>query len=197
MEKEIEAKFLDVNHEEMRERLKQIGAVLTQPETDMSRVNMDFPDASLKRKGGWLRIRDEGSHVMMTYKQLNSRDIHGVQEVQTKVDSFGTAMQLVQALGMVEASYQETKRETWQLDDVEIVLDTWPWVKPYIEIEGPSEAHVQESAHRLGFQWHDAVFGPVEPVYLAEYNITVDEFYKLTRITFEDQPPTWLEERRK
>jgi adenylate cyclase class 2 len=196
MEKEIEAKFLDVNHEEMRERLKQVGAVLTQPETHMSRVNMDFPDGSLNQKGGWLRIRDEGTRVMMTYKQLNSWDIHGVQEVQTKVDSFKTAVQLMQAVGMVETSYQETKRESWRLDDVEIVLDTWPWVKSYIEIEGPSEAHVQDSAHKLGFRWDNAVFGSVEPVYQAEYSITIDEFYKLTRITFEDQPPAWLEERR-
>lgn len=197
MEKEIEAKFLNANHDEVREKLAQIGAVLTQRETDMSRINMDFPDGSLKQKGGWLRIRDEGTHVMMTYKQLNSRDIHGVQEVQTKVDTFKTAVQLMQAVGMVETSYQETKRESWKLDDVEVVLDTWPWVKPYIEVEGPSEAHVQDVAQKLDFDWANAVFGPVEPVYQAEYDITLDEFYKLTRITFEDQPPAWLEERRK
>lgn len=197
MEKEIEAKFLDVDHDTMRKDLQSLSAVLVQDMTPMRRINMDFPDGSLRNKGGWLRIRDEGTKVMTAYKQKNSPGIHGVQEVQTGVDSFDAAVALMKALGLVETSYQETKREIWMLDDSEVVLDIWPWVKPYIEIEGPSEDHVKAVAGKLGFVWEEAVFGPVEPVYQAEYDISVDEFHTLTHITFDGHIPAWLEERRK
>jgi len=33
------------------------------------------------------------------------------------------------------ASYQETRREKWMLDDAEVTIDTWPWIPTFIEIE--------------------------------------------------------------
>jgi hypothetical protein len=70
---------------------------------------------------------------------------------------------------MRQRAYQESRRETWQIDDVEVVLDEWPWLQPFIEIEGASEERVREVAGQLGFAWEDAVFGAVTQAYEAQY----------------------------
>lgn len=197
MQNEIEAKFLAADHDAIRKKLAEVGAVLEQPKRLMRRVNLDLADGSLHKKGGWVRLRDEGHKIALTYKQLNSWDVHGVQEIETTVGSYDAALNFLQAVGLEIKSYQETTREAWKLGDVEIVLDEWPWVKPFIEIEGPSEAHITDVAEQLGFEWHQAVFGSVEPVYVAEFDIAIEDFYKLDTMTFDIEPPEWLAEKRR
>lgn len=192
MQTEVEVKFLDMDHQVLRGTLKRLGADLMQPMRTMKRVNMDFPDQRLQQKGGWLRIRDEGHRVTLTYKQLTEWTVNGVQEVETVVSDFEATKQIFEALGMKAKSYQESRRETWELDGVEIVLDEWPWVKPFCEIEGPSEPAIKAVAAKLNLGWEDAVFGSVEPVYRAEYDITDTEFYTLSRIVFDEPLPELL-----
>ena len=56
------------------------------------------------------------------------------------------------------------------------MLDVWPWVPPFIEIEAPSEEIVRNLAKQLGLNWDKAKFGGVTPVYMAEYAIGKEEF---------------------
>jgi adenylate cyclase class 2 len=74
MQTEIEAKFLNVDHSTIRKKLKKVGAVRIQSVRLMRRKNFDFKDLSLeKEKSGWVRVRDEGDKVTLSYKQLNHR----------------------------------------------------------------------------------------------------------------------------
>ncbi len=66
-------------------------------------------------------------------------------------------------------SLQESKRETWELFGAEVVLDIWPWLNPYIEIEGKSENQLKEITKLLGFNWEDAVFGDVMSAYRSQH----------------------------
>jgi len=197
MQQEIEAKFLNVNHDEIRMQLKKLGAVCKQPQRLMRRRNFDFPDRKLQKDGGWVRLRDELSGVTLTYKQVKEWDINGVFEAMVGVDDYEKASDFLKAVGLKAYSNQESKREVWQLKDVEIMLDEWPWVKPILEIEAPSQQQVQSLATDLGLNWSDAVFGSVEPVYMAEYDITMPEFYDIDTITFNNPVPDWLEKKRK
>ncbi len=197
MQTEIEAKFLDIDHTQMRQKLKKIGAMCQQPMITMKRVNLDFADKALENKGGWLRIRDNGNKITLTYKQLESWSLHGVKEIETTVGDYVAAEQIMNAIGLVTKAYQITRRETWEYNGCEVVLDEWPWIKPLLEIEGPSENDVKELAAMLGLTWKDALFGSVEPAYMAEFNITEKEFYELKDINFDIKPPKWLEERRR
>ena len=133
----------------------------------MKRVTIDSD--FMKANNAFLRIRDEGDKVTITYKQFDDFSIDGAKEIETTVGNFDTAVKSVAAIGIPHRSYQETKRETWKLDNAEIVLDIWPWLNPYIEIEGLSESHVQEIASLLGFKWEDAVFGDVMEAYRVQY----------------------------
>lgn len=62
-------------------------------------------------------------------------------------------------LGIPEKSYQESYREVWKLDDGEIMLDEWPGLRPFIEIEGPDESSVRSIVQKLGFDFEKGMFG--------------------------------------
>lgn len=85
MQTEIEAKFLGVNHDAIRSKLKELGAECLQPMTTMKRVNMDYADKRLEKSGGWLRVRDMGNRITLTYKNLESWSLSGVKEIEVNV----------------------------------------------------------------------------------------------------------------
>ena len=70
------------------QKLKGINAKLIHPERFMIRECFDYPDSSLEKIGGWVRVRDEGDKITMSYKQLNDRTLHGTKEVSVVVDNF-------------------------------------------------------------------------------------------------------------
>ncbi len=80
MQTEIEAKFLDVDVEALRKKLEEIGATQEHPEIFMKRKVFDYPDSRLEKKGGWIRVRDEGEKITLSYKQLNDRSLHGTKK---------------------------------------------------------------------------------------------------------------------
>ncbi len=192
MKNEIEAKFVNINIDDIRSRLTELGAILIQPMRDMQRVTIDTPD--LKKKDAFVRIRNEGDKTTITYKQFNSLSIDGVKEIEITVDDFDTAVALFKEAGLAYGSLQESRRETWKLGEVEIVIDEWPWLNPYIEIEAPSEALVISTSEKLGFNWDDAIFGDVMAAYRVQYphlglNDTVGN---LPEVLFNDPLPNLL-----
>ncbi len=198
MQTEVEAKFLNVHHDALRKALKRVGAKLIHPMRTMKRINMDYPDRKLeKQQNGWLRIRDEGNRTTLTYKQVDSWDINGMKEAETVVSNFTTTQQILECIGLTVKSHAESKRETWSLAGAEIVLDEWPWVRPFCEIEADDEVTVKAAIELLGLNWQDAIFGSIEPVYRAEYNITDPEFYTISDFTFGNPTPELLQNRKR
>lgn len=167
MNTEIEAKFLNVDHDEVRAKLKSIGAICEQPMRLMKRVAIEVP--TLLAKNAYVRVRDEGNKVTLTYKQFDSASIDGVKEIEVTVSSFDDTVALLAAAGLPGRSFQESKREMWKIGTTEVVLDEWPWLEPYIEVEGESEENVRDIAKKLGFDWNEAVFGGVTNAYRAQY----------------------------
>lgn len=167
METEIEVKFLNSDHDTMRKRLREIGAVCEKPMRLMRRVTFDNP--AMKAKNGWIRVRDEGDKVTMSYKQTDSLAIDGTKEIETTVGNFDAAVAIFKQLETDGGSFQESKRESWSLGEAQIELDEWPWLAPYIEIEAPSEEIIRSVAEGLGLRMEDAVPGDVMVAYRAQY----------------------------
>lgn len=189
MQTEVEVKFLDINLAEIRAKLRQIGAKLITPERLMRRVNFESP--VLSSKSAWVRVRDEGSHITVTYKQTIDQTVTGTREVNLEVDSYQAAVDFLNAIGLEEKSEQETKRESWELGDVQIELDTWPWLNPFIELEGPSVAALKQTAGKLGFIWDEHLAGDVTAVYQKNYTFAEQDLYH-NPIRF-GPVPSWLE----
>lgn len=191
METEIEAKFPDVDVDALRVLLKERGAELVHPKVLMRRKNFDYPDRRLYKIGGWVRVRDEGDKVTLSYKQLSDRTLHGMKEISVVVGDFDTTCSFLEAIGMAAKTYQETKREKWIYKGVEVTIDTWPWVPTFVELEGPTEELVKSSANDLGFDWNKAMHGSIEPIYQMHYDVTDEEIDHWESITF-TAPPDWL-----
>lgn len=196
MEIEIEAKFLDVNAGALRTALEKAGATLVHEERLMRRKNFDHTDSRLEKIGGWIRVRDEGDKTTLTYKQLSNRTIEGTKEIEVVVNDFDKTTDFLLAIGMDNKSYQETKRERWELDGVEVTIDTWPWIPTFVELEGKSEGKLKNVAEKLGLSWVNAMHGSVETAYQAVYSVSEAEVDSWETITF-TPVPEWLEIRRK
>jgi len=196
MQTEIEAKFLSIDPDRLRADLRRVGAVQEYPERLMKRKTFDDRDGRLGKVGGWVRVRDEGDKVTLSYKQLDDRTLHGTKEVTVTVDDFDAACAFLTAVGFKQKSYQETKREKWTLNNSEITIDTWPWIPTFVEIESPDDKTLKDIADKLGFDWKDALHGSVETAYQKHYNVTEDEIDNWKTITFVPVPE-WLEAKRK
>lgn len=196
MKTEIEAKWLDVSHDDMRQKLKACGATLITPERLMTRAVFDYEDRRLQKIGGWVRVRDEGDKITLSYKQLNNRTLYGTKEINLVVDDFDKTCDFLESIGLKRKSYQETKRESWKLGNTEIELDTWPWIPTFIEIEAPNETTLRKIATELNLDYTKALHGSVEPAYQAIYDVTEEEINNWPEIKFSDTPD-WLMKRAK
>lgn len=186
MQIEFEATFFPIDKEEMRERLKNAGAVLVYPEFLMKRVVFSPPKPV---EGGWLRVRDEADKITMSFKVVDGHKIENQKEIQLEINDFDEGVNFLTEIGAERKSYQETKRELWQLDGVEITIDTWPGLKPLVEIEGDNESVVKAVSKKLGFDYSQAYFGSVDMIYKKEIGIRVDVLNNhVPEITFENPP---------
>lgn len=188
MQTEVEVKFLDIEPDQLRAKLRQIGARLVTSERIMRRRNFD--SEYMTQNHAWVRVRDEGGHITMTYKQTNDDTITGTQEVNLVVNDFDSARAFLSATGLIEKSYQETKRESWELDEVQIEIDSWPWLPAFVELEGPTESKLRDIARQLNFDWDNHLAGDVTAVYQRHYDFKTSDLYHLP-IVF-GPTPDWL-----
>lgn len=188
MHTEFEAKFLNIDIENIRNKLRNINAELIKPMHLMKRVTIDTPE--MKKRNAFLRIREGEGKVSVTYKQFDDNSVDGAKEIEINVNDFEETIKLFDALNLRYQSYQESKREIWKLNDVEIVIDLWPWLDPYIEIEASNKEEVINTSKELGLNWDDAVFGSVNSAYQIKYpSFKNHNLSELKNVKFDDDIP--------
>ena len=189
METEFEAKFYPAP-DDIRERLEKLGAKLLHKERLMRRILFD------QRKNPhitahYIRVRDEGDKITMSAKihALEGGALSDQKEAVTEISDFDKAVEVLKNAGLVQSNYQENKRETWELDGAEIVIDTWPGLETYVEIEAGLEEKVREIAVKLGYNWEDKRITSVMEIYMEVYSLSEEEVLKkLPKVTFEENP---------
>ena len=187
MKNEIEATFLSINKDLIRVKLKETGFELKISEYLMRRKTFDFPTLPPGEKK-WGRVRQESNKVTMTIKEIRGLGINDTYEVELIVNDFDIAAKFFEACGIHEKAFQENMREVWQKENIEITIDTWPGLNPFIEIEGPDEDSVQKISNKLGFDFKAAVFGSIDLVYEKEIGIPAKKIIDLPEITFANPP---------
>lgn len=190
MTPEIEAAFVNIDKDAYRKKLRSAGAILVQPEILMKRV-IFYTD-----ENSFIRVRDEGNKITLSYKRLDELSLSGMQEICLEVNDYDKAVEFVKACGFTPKAQQETYREEWKLDGTEITIDTWPWLPPYTEIEGPSEEIVKAVAAKLGFEMENAQYGSSSEIYQLYYDVTAHEINNYPEIKFTDIPK-WLADKRR
>lgn len=191
MKPEIEASFINIDKSKIRNQLGSLGAKLVQPEILMQRVVFSTGPKS------FARVRDEGNRIVMTYKRVDDLSLSGTKEINLEVNDYATAINFLKSVGLKPKADQETLREEWLLDNVEICIDTWPWIATFIELEGPSENAVKNVASRLNLDMGHAHYGSVDEIYKLYYNVTNDDVNFAPEIKFTNELPNWLEGKRR
>jgi len=189
MEIEYEAVFTNIEPNTFRQVLTQAGANLVRAEYLQKRSAFNLP-ASVQTKKGWARVRDEGDKITMSVKSIEGEGIESQKESCVLVDDYQQAESFLTQLGCTKKAYQETKRELWMFDGVEVTIDTWPFLEPFVEVEGASEAAVQAVAQKLGFDWAEAKFCAVDTLYSEKYDVSTQQINDETpEILFDMQNP--------
>lgn len=189
MKTEYEATFWPIEPEAIRAMLQSIGAERVYPMRLMRRVtfNLAAPIASPDR---WARVRDEGDRITMSVKDVSGDAIENQREAEVIINDFEQGLALLRALGCTEKAYQETRRELWMLDGIEITIDEWPFLEPLLEIEGESEAAARSITEKLGLDWQTARFCAITPLYAEKYGISEERINNETpRIVFDGRNP--------
>ncbi|MBU4600568.1 CYTH domain-containing protein, partial [Candidatus Parcubacteria bacterium] len=171
MDIEYEATFENINKDEMRKKLEEAGAKLIRPEFLQKRVVFYLPN---KQRHAWLRVRDEGDKNTMSLKIIDGGKIQDQKEICLNIDNFARAVEFLTAIGCEKKSYQETKRELWKLDGVEITIDEWPFLEPLVEVEGKSEQDVKKVCAKIGLNYNKALFCAIGELYKRKYGVSLE-----------------------
>ncbi len=176
MKTEYEVRIIEINKEEVIERLEKLGATKV-GEFNYRRYVYDFNPAQYEK---WIRLRTDGKQTTLTIKEITDYGIEGTKETEIEVSDFDITNEILEKLGYVARGYQENNRIRYMLDNVEIDIDTWPSIPTYLEIEGKCSQDVVETIEKLGLKKGEVVSLDVQSMFEKKYNIDLDKIDKLT-----------------
>jgi adenylate cyclase class 2 len=127
----------------------------------------------------WIRLRSDGTKTTLTYKKFTKDAIDGMKEIEIIVDSLDVANDFLEAVGFNSTKYQENSRLLFTNDEIEISIDEWPKIPPYIEIEGKSQQAVKDYITRLGFDKYEMTSKPTSAIYKM-HDMDINSFTRLT-----------------
>lgn len=191
MNTEFEVAFTNINHKEIKEVIKNLWWKCIQEKVLMKRVIFKHIDKGLRNS--YFRVRNEWNRVTCTYKKIIHwpLDIHSVKEVETEVQDFDAMVEILHLTWLERIASQESYRETWKIwEGISFMLDEWPWLRPFIEIEWSSEEIVRSYTKKLWLNYKDWIFGWVDQIYFQEIWIPHEVVNNLPEISF-DNPPKW------
>lgn len=169
MHTEYEVRILEINKEELIEKLNKLGAKKID-EFDYKRRVYNFnPAVDYK----WIRLRTDGNKTTLTIKKIEKLSIDGTKEMEIEVSDFEETNNILQELGYKSHTYQENKRIRYVLNDVELDIDTWPYIPTYLEIEGKDEESVKQMMKLLEVEESQVTTLDVQGVFKEFYNIDI------------------------
>ncbi len=161
MKTEIEARILEIDVQDIKDKLVGLGSEFKGDWLQLRNI-YDFNPV---RKNSWIRLRTNGKQTTLTIKEIGDASISGTKECEIEVSSFEQTNEILNRLGYNPRSVQENRRIRYVLDDVEIDIDIWPMIPPYVEFEADSEEKILEVCHKLGIDTSKLVTIGVSDIY--------------------------------
>ncbi len=149
--KEVEVKILEVDPEQIRKKLEELGAKKT-AEGIMKATLFDTEDGKMKKANQTLRLRDWNGKTEFCFKKKGeSKEFKQKEEVETFVENFDAAAKILKGLGFTKTRYYEKKRESYELENIHFEIDSYPKIPVFIEVEAPTQEEVKKGVELLGF----------------------------------------------
>ena len=181
---EIEGKFLDININDLRKKLKLNNAKKIHKIMLYKRYVFHL----LNGENGYIRTRQENKVVTITVKTY-PKDSKFANETEIIVNStLEESRDFLLAQGYKLKAYQETLREKWSLGDcLEIAIDSIPGIPSYVELECKTEKEIKKVAKLLDLDYSKIEYGAYDKQFLDYYGIKKDEInHAISSLTFKN-----------
>ena len=169
MHTEYEVRVLDIDKEKLVTKLENLGAKKI-ADFDYKRRIYNFNPMTPHK---WIRLRTDGKKTTLTIKKIENLEIDGTKEMEIEVSNFEETNNMLNELGYKSHTYQENKRTRYTLNDVELDIDSWPYIPTYLEIEGKSEKEVRDMIKLLEVDETKLTSIDVQGVFRNFYNIEI------------------------
>ena len=151
---ETEVKIQVADPESAQRLLERAGFQSKTPRTFERNVIYDTSDSSLRQRRSVLRLRQSGTHALLTYKGPTTENkFKSRQEIETQISSFDAASEILGCLGYMPTFVYEKYRSEWyhtQYPGGLATIDEMP-VGTYLELEGPPD-WIDRAALQMGFE---------------------------------------------
>lgn len=112
----------------------------------------------------------------MSYKEIKKDEF--AKETEVVVSDFDDTVKILTFSGVNPTSFQENYREKYVYKNSEIVIDTWPWLLPVVEVESPNEEELNEITGRLDLDVKKSFKGSINNVYKLRFGKSIEELTK-------------------
>lgn len=171
MNKEIEARWINVDQKEIEAILEMLGA---ERESESLFREWIFAYPEWRPHNKRIRIRDDGKKVWLTYKANPTWEVDSTEEIEIESSSSTNTSKILEKIGVPMLRYQEKKRIHYKFGDVSIELDFWPKIPMVLEIEAPTKEDVEITAQLLGLEWKNAIFVDQKVLHKEYFGIDLD-----------------------
>lgn len=139
---EVEIKLYVTDLDSVARKIVSAGGEIGAPRVFEKNVRYENAEQTLSQRGIVVRLRQD-SRARLTYKEppheVTDDGLSHRYEVEVEVSDFDTMELILSKLGYTPHLIYEKYRTTYQLGDVEIVLDEMPYGN-FVELEGTPDA---------------------------------------------------------
>ncbi len=152
--KEIELKFLDIDVEQTKQKLVDLGAKKVF-DGIVHTILFDFADERINRNKDLLRLRKMDDVSLLTAKLfIDHESLKIREELEVTIDDFETMKKILHFLGLHESLVIEKERISYVLSDARFEFDNhlndYAKIPEFLEIEAKDETTMKRYAELLG-----------------------------------------------
>jgi adenylate cyclase class IV len=181
---EIEGKFLDIDINEIRKKLKLADAKKIHKMMLYRRYVFNL----LHGQRGYIRTREENKEVTITMKTYPEGSKFAKETEIVVNGTLEETRDFLLAQGYEVQAYHETIREKWSLGDcLEIAIDTIPGIPTYVELECKTEKEIKRVAKLLDLDYSKIQYGSYGKQFTNYYGLADGDINKnIKSLTFKN-----------
>ena len=181
---EIEAKFLNIDINELRKKIKLNNGKKVHKMMMYKRYVFHL----LNNQYGYIRIRQENKKVTITVKTYSDKSKYATENEIEITSSLEEGRDFFLAQGQKLKAYHETLREKWTIDGCpEIAIDSIPGIPTYVELECKNEKEIKRVAKLLDLDFSKAEYGAYDKQFVDYYGMQKEDINNsVSSLTFKN-----------